>query len=232
MFDFNKNTKNYRDTIDKNISITGANSYYFAEFKVNYSAKLLTKKNFDARKILDFGCGDGVSEEFFVKYFPRSEIFGVDVAENFVALAKSKKLTNTNFCSFDGENLPFEENFFDYVFVACVFHHINAYKRAKVLKEIHRVIKPGGYLHIYEHNPLNPLTNYQVSKSDLDVGVTLIKPKELSNKLADAGFKNIKTNYIMFFPRWRIFTPFHFIEKYLEKAPLGGQYVIEAIKSQ
>lgn len=230
MFDFNDNTKNYREIIDRNIKITGADSMYFADFKVKYSADLLKNSPKNKLNILDYGSGDGLTEKFFLKYFPYAQITGLDISENFVKKAKSLNLAGTNFVHFDGKTVPFSDNYFDLVYTACVLHHISEKNHQQTYKDFFRILKKGGHLHIYEHNPLNPFTSYQVSKSELDTGVKLLYSTKLLKNLLSVGFSKVRVMYIMFFPRHSVFKPFHSIEKYLKNIPFGGQYVIEAEK--
>ena len=222
---FDHFSKKYREIHDKNLRLSGANSDYFCEYKILEVKKHeKTKKEL---KILDVGCGDGSSEEFFSKHFSKSKITGIDVSKVSIKVAKDKKIPRCSFLNYDGEKIPFKDNTFDVIFVACVFHHINKNFHQKIADEIMRVLKPKGRLYIFEHNPLNPLTQYMVNDCIFDKNAELIRSSELV-KL----FKIMKKEifYTIFFPRSNFFKFLVPLEKYLIKMPFGGQYFVKLVK--
>jgi ubiquinone/menaquinone biosynthesis C-methylase UbiE len=218
----------YRNTHTKNIgSISGEDSFYFSELKIKELLKYEKDSNL---KVLDFGCGDGVSEIFFQKYFPGFRITGIDVSNESIKRAQEKQLVNSVFENYDGQQLPYENLSYDIVFVACVFHHIVKEKQPMLMNEIQRVLKNKGRLYFFEHNPINPFTRYVVKTCQFDKGVKLIFPNSARKLLKQKGFSENMIRYIIFFPRYRIFIPFLFLEKYLTKFPFGGQYYLRAVK--
>jgi SAM-dependent methyltransferase len=123
-----------------------------------------------------------------------------------------------------GQNpkLPFAAEGFDVIFSACVFHHIPISLRPFWIDELHRVLKPNGLLMIYEHNPLNPITQYVFRTAEFDVGAHMISSTSLSKLLRRSKFSHVNSKFRAFFPRWlRIFLK---LEPYLTKIPIGAQY--------
>ncbi len=226
--DFDDFADDYRQIHSQNIKITGENSEYFSEYKILGLAKFLEKNN--PLKILDYGCGDGGSEVYFEKYFPKASILGIDVSNQSLKIATQKKLKNSTFLTFDGSTIPSNSQTFDVIFAACVFHHIEGNKHIEVLQEFFRVLKDGGLVVVFEHNRLNPLTRKAVWKCKFDEGVKLVSVFDLKKKMKRAGFKNFCTNFTLFMPRYKFFKPFLFLENYLKKLPIGGQYYISAQK--
>ncbi|MFH1678715.1 MAG: class I SAM-dependent methyltransferase, partial [Candidatus Omnitrophota bacterium] len=80
-----------------------------------------------------------------IKYFkmndPGIRWIGVDIKSSVELNLRIWK--NAEFITFDGVNLPFEDESIDLVFCSQVFEHVK-YPR-KLLKEIRRVLVPGGY---------------------------------------------------------------------------------------
>jgi len=87
-------------------------------------------------KILDVGCGSKPYESLFLK---SSSYTGVDIE------VSGHSHTNSKIDFFyDGKTLPFEDSSFDAVVSFEVFEHV--FNLDEVLKEIRRVLKPGGKL--------------------------------------------------------------------------------------
>jgi ubiquinone/menaquinone biosynthesis C-methylase UbiE len=224
---FDEFALDYRKVHSKNISISGADSNYFAEMKVKWLGTF--EKNVPL-KVLDLGCGDGTTALYFQQHFPQWKITGIDVSAKSIEQAKDKELSNAEFKVYDGEHIPFEAETFDLVFVAGVFHHVAFEYHAQLAAEIKRVMKGGARLYFFEHNPLNPLTRYLVNTCVFDKDAKLLRSNYAVSLLERNGFGNIRKRFIIFFPRKGWLSSFIFLEKYLQKIPLGGQFVLVAIK--
>lgn len=132
----------------------------------------------DGDRVLDFGCGDGSLLDLFSG--KNIEYFGVDVSEKFIEMARRKY--NRNYAKFQRtssfERLPFPDNYFNIVYSIAVFHHLPSEKhRKKVAAELHRILKPGGYIiatvwNLWQRKYIkNILSNWKdklLMKSDLD----------------------------------------------------------------
>ena len=92
-------------------------------------------------KVLDLGCGEGNSEAKFKAHEQKVEWFGLDIDESPEVNARTKIIGN--FYTFDGINIPFDNNYFDVIYSNQVFEHVR-YPEA-LLTEINRVLKPGAY---------------------------------------------------------------------------------------
>lgn len=151
------------------------------------------------KRILDFGCGDGVYVQEFLKR-GASEIVGIDESAKMIEIANKKfnHLENTKFLVADGNNLPFENDVFDIVFANFVLHHF--IDTLKPLKEIFRVLKRGGYfiatLGAYDipensNIPLNIAVPIRLGAGEDTVLVhnTLKSYKQVEEDLKNSGFK-------------------------------------------
>src|SRR5687768_15341530 len=100
--DFDDHASDYRQIHTQNIRVSGADSFYFAEMKV----QLLQGFEKDVSlRVLDVGCGDGATELFFYKYFPSWHITGIDVSEESIRIAKSRNIPSAVFHTYDGTNM-------------------------------------------------------------------------------------------------------------------------------
>lgn len=90
-------------------------------------------------RLLDVGCGDGTFVALVKdKYW---QVYGVDISVEALQRAERKgiKVFRVNL---NTEPLPFEPNYFDAVTCLDVIEHV--FDPRFLLKEIHRVLKPGG----------------------------------------------------------------------------------------
>lgn len=93
------------------------------------------------RPILDIGCGWGE----FAESFGVNIDMGVDIApRDLYAAVKGKMYKNLTLA--DARNLPFADNSYGSIFSISTFEHIT--DTPKLLKEMHRILKPGGILAI------------------------------------------------------------------------------------
>lgn len=93
-------------------------------------------------QVLDVGCGNGRLLKLFAQH--PVEYTGVDSSEQLIELAKINQPAG-RFVVGDVLQLPFPDAQFDVIFMIAVLHHIpSRVLRERVLREIWRVLKPGG----------------------------------------------------------------------------------------
>jgi ubiquinone/menaquinone biosynthesis C-methylase UbiE len=223
--EFDKIAEEYTVITESVLGASGENTDFFAEYKVRDSRQLVDSLNFSSElKILDFGSGVGGSIPFFKRYYPLSQLTCLDVSRKSLAIASQRFQDLADFLHFSGETIPQDDDTFDVVFSACVFHHIPQNIHDKLLVEIRRILKPGGVFIAFEHNPLNFLTVKAVNNCPFDKNAVLIKGNKFRGLLIDAGFSNEGLHYRIFFPaQLKIL---RFFEKYLKWFPLGAQYYV------
>jgi ubiquinone/menaquinone biosynthesis C-methylase UbiE len=96
--------------------------------------------------VLDLASGPGFIAMAFAPHC--REVVGVDATERFVARATAeaarRRLDNVSFALGVAENLPFKDNRFDLAVCRFAFHHF--LDPPAVLREMRRVVRPGGNL--------------------------------------------------------------------------------------
>jgi len=212
----------------KNITLSGRMPEFFAEYKILETSKIIEKYGIPARRILDFGSGIGNSVPWFRKYFPESELICADISQRSIELSKQRLPGNETYLKIDNNSLGLPDCSMDLIFSACVFHHIPQEEHGIWFKELHRVLKVGGFLVIFEHNPLNPLTVSAVNKCPFDKNAVLINARKLRRSAELAGWKGINTTYHIFFPR--VLAVLRPLEKLLRRICVGAQYCFVARK--
>ncbi len=109
-------------------------------------------KNPDAR-ILDICCGTGDLTAALLKHRPAQAepVTGLDFSPEMLARARTKyAATNIVWTEGDAMHLPYSDNSFDLVTAAFGFRNLSNY--AAGLRELHRVLRPGGQIGILECN--------------------------------------------------------------------------------
>lgn len=91
---------------------------------------------------LDLGCGTGEMLRLILQKDIHKELCGIDLSEEMLAVAKSKLTEKVKLFLGDSESLPFSNNSFDVVYCNDSFHHYPTPQN--VIREVHRVLKPGG----------------------------------------------------------------------------------------
>ncbi|CAO3598319.1 unnamed protein product [Absidia cylindrospora] len=126
------------------------NSQHFS-LKVIFDGNILptiTTSLAQEAKILDVGCGSSTWCLEMALDYPRAEIRGLDMADMFPTTIRPQ---NVNFDLHNAlEGLPYENNTFDLVHMRLLIAAWRLDEWAFVLKEIYRVLKPGGYVQLVE----------------------------------------------------------------------------------
>ena len=171
--------------------------------------------------VLDVGCGVGLTDGYLEGRV--GSLQGIDVSEGVVEEAVRANPW-AKYRTYDGETIPIETGDVDLAFAICVLHHVAPPDRTAFVRELARVVKPGGLVAIFEHNPLNPLTRLAVSRCDFDRGVVLAGRGRTTEMLRSAQMDIVERPYILFFPfRAAVLRA---VERHLSWLPLGAQYAV------
>ena len=111
--------------------------------KLHYLPRLVDFAGYNGKRLLDVGCGLGNDLSRFAR--GGAQVTGVDVAPNAIELARSNFMQrglNGDFLVMNGEALQFQDNSFDVVYCHTVLHFTP--NPARMISEIHRVLRPGG----------------------------------------------------------------------------------------
>ena len=99
------------------------------------------------KRILEIGCGNGVQSMYILRKYMPANITGVDLSSENIAIANRQKesmgIENARFLVDDAQNLKHIDNEgFDVVLnIESAFHYPD---KPSFLKELYRVLKPGG----------------------------------------------------------------------------------------
>jgi ubiquinone/menaquinone biosynthesis C-methylase UbiE len=232
--EFDSYKESYRSDIDKAISFSGQSHDFFTRVKAEYLLSLLrdfrqaeanSAATSERLKVLDIGCGHGHIHPYLANGDVPLTLFGTDVASTVVEEARLMNPSVT-YQSYGGERLPYEDQSFDVAFTIAVIHHVPPAQWPTFLKEMRRVVRPGGMIVVFEHNPINPLTQWVVRTCPIDENAVLLSSRRLSRLIAQTRFVDITKRYILFTPLdGPVYRKFDNVIGWL---PLGAQYYVAA----
>jgi ubiquinone/menaquinone biosynthesis C-methylase UbiE len=108
------------------------------------------------QRVLDLGCGTGTLAIQVKRRQPAAEVAGLDADPEMLDQARAKaersgvELELTE--GFSNE-LPYEDASFDRVLSTLFFHHLDPQPKRQTAREIARVLRPGGELHVADWGP-------------------------------------------------------------------------------
>ncbi|RUS22543.1 S-adenosyl-L-methionine-dependent methyltransferase [Endogone sp. FLAS-F59071] len=149
-------------------------------------------------KVLDVGCGPGIWALEMAHDFDNVDVYAIDIVDTY---PKDIKPPNVHFSIANVlEGLPFPDNYFDLVQVRTFVVALRATEWPTAVKEVYRVVKPGGYVQFVELEDLY----YRLAGESLkffDQMIDILKnagfdpliAKKIGALLKMQGFVNIKT---------------------------------------
>ena len=186
--EYKKRSKKHFDEISSDYSSTFTGKY---TEPMHYSLiKELEGKNF--KTLLDVGCGNGTFLSMVLNKFD-VEVSGIDISPGMIEKSKELLDDRADLKVGDSEHLPWNNRYFDVVTCIASFHHYPGPEL--VLKEMERVLRPGGILMIadpFTPNNLFRLFANILMKFSKSGDVRIYSQKEMRELLEKCGFTLIK----------------------------------------
>jgi 2-polyprenyl-3-methyl-5-hydroxy-6-metoxy-1,4-benzoquinol methylase len=208
----------YEEDHKSSIRASGEDPSYFHDYKL---ACLARKGVDETAPLLDFGCGVGNLTERFVKRYREVHAFDPSV----VSVARARERAPEATFHETASSLP--KGHFETAVLSGVLHHVAPDARHDLLVGVRALMRPGGRIFVFEHNPLNPVTRRAVAACAFDDDAILLWPWETRRSLKRAGFTDVALDYIVFFPR-----PLAFLrplEPRLHRLALGAQQLVVGV---
>jgi SAM-dependent methyltransferase len=156
--------------------------------------------------IVEVGCGVGAQTKILLRRNPHLRVDGIDISPKQLGaarkhLASELKQKRVRFRQGDASKLPYETSAFDGAFICWFLEHVP--EPVKVLKDTHRVLKPGALIYATEVmnsslfvEPYSPaLLTYWFHFNDYQWSIKghPFVGAELGNLLLQAKFRDIQT---------------------------------------
>jgi ubiquinone/menaquinone biosynthesis C-methylase UbiE len=147
----------YISSLDKNAEVIFLNYGYADDENIKlkkedeenrYSIQLyhhiVSSIGLEGLDVLEVGCGRGGGAFYIARYFSPKSVMGIDLCKKSIDFCeKHYSLKGLSFCHGDALNLPHMDNGFDVVVNVESSHRYS--DMGRFLKEVYRVLKPGGY---------------------------------------------------------------------------------------
>jgi ubiquinone/menaquinone biosynthesis C-methylase UbiE len=101
----------------------------------------------DGMRVLDIGAGTGTLAALVGERHPGARVTGLDADPAMLARARAKA-PGASFDEGLSYELPYPDASFDRVLSSLFFHHLRPRDKRRTLAEAHRVLRPGGELHV------------------------------------------------------------------------------------
>ena len=104
-------------------------------------------------RVLDLGCGTGTLTVLIKQYHPNADVVGLDGDPEVLEIARTKaakagvEITLDHGMAFQ---LSYSDGAYDRVLTSLVMHHLTRDEKQSTFGEVHRVLRPGGELHILD----------------------------------------------------------------------------------
>lgn len=161
---------------------------------------MLIHPSYRKGRILDIGCG---TYPLFLLNTKFSEKYGLDkiMHEDFNGQFQDQKIILNNYDIEKGDLMPFESEYFNVVTMLAVFEHVEQKRLVGILREIHRILKPGGiYIMTTPAAWTDRLLKFMaklrlVSHVELEEHKDAYTPSRIFSILQDSGFYEKKLRF-------------------------------------
>ena len=224
MESFDRLADNYDDLLKDPLRDRFAHgSDFFIRQKVRIVERRLPRAGEAPLRVLDAGCGQGTALGMLRG---QVRVFGSDISLPMLKDAVHRGPVAVQ----EPYDLPFADDTFDAAYAFCIYHHIPDADHVRHLSELRRVVKPGGEVMVFEHNPYNPVTARIFARAPIDRGCHMIRPRTMRETFQAARFAGVEQGYLLFVPE-SLHAIFGFVEPALGWLPLGGQYFVSGRKT-
>ena len=168
------------------------------EERIDTITDMIKNLNFETggMKVLDIGAGTGQIIQAVKKYYnlPKSDVYAIDQK-----LPNIKDITTLTYDK--NGNIPLPNQSIDVILMFNVLHHIPIQPRLEILKEVQRILVPGGLVIIREHaDDHDP--NFEkfidlihqfwyISENEHEDPLVLMTREETTQLMSDIGLKSV-----------------------------------------
>lgn len=149
--------------------------------------KIIPFSSLSGKRVLEIGCGMGLHSELIIR--AGANFSAIDLSATSVEATRKRlvlKGLDGDIKQADAENIPFEDHTFDFVWSWGVIHHSS--RTARIVREISRVLKPGGECRVMVYNRLGVIVPIVYFKEHLAKGKFLQQDFDQTLLTSSDGF--------------------------------------------
>lgn len=158
--------------------------------------------------VLDVGCGTGTLLQAIATQTPGAHLTGLDADPAVLGIARRKLAASASASDAQCElikarstRINLADASFDHVVSTLFFHHLAPADKQTTVAEIHRVLRPGGSVHIADWGQptgtLQRLAYYQIQLLDGFATTTEHVSSQLTERFRNGGFESVEeTGYL------------------------------------
>ena len=163
-------------------------------YSIQFYHHVATAVPIDGKDVLEVGCGRGGGAAYIARYLKPKQMTGLDRTPSAIEFARRHFASEKNlrFVEGDAHSLPFEDNSFDAVVnIESAQHYADI---DRFLREVHRVLRPGGHLliacfedpskDVYPRRSLDRSPLKAMSEEDVTPGVVRAMDLDSARRLA------------------------------------------------
>jgi ubiquinone/menaquinone biosynthesis C-methylase UbiE len=128
-----------------------------------FKRRLIQEANIRPKmRVLDLGCGTGTLTLMLKSTHPEAEVTALDGDPQVLDIARAKSgAGNIKWDQGLASSLPYPDSRFDRLVTSLVIHHLTTDEKRRAFKEMYRVLKPRGEMHVLDFGePHSPLTRF------------------------------------------------------------------------
>lgn len=148
-------------------------------------------------RVLEIGTGTGLHAQWLIEQ-TGCKYTGTDISPAMLEQARGTLGDEVELVVTAAESLPFDEGRFDAVYCSGTLHHVA--DKAQGVREMARVVKPGGHVVLSEPNRWNPLNIKAYLTERVERGVIEMNVGNFGKWYRQAGLEVVRREFFNFTP--------------------------------
>ncbi|MBP7936520.1 MAG: class I SAM-dependent methyltransferase [Phycisphaerae bacterium] len=225
---FDQYALNYEAELCRGLRWSGQQPDWFAERRVACVRQHCHESGLAPRQVLEFGCGVGIHVPFLRAAFPESQIIGLDISRESLAVA-ARRHGSHHVCFSTPEEFS-QRHTADLAYVNGVFHHIAPAEHRHWLHRIRDYMAPGALLAMFDNNPFSLPARWVMHSIPFDQNAIMVNPHRFARLMRATGFGRPRLRFHFLFPR--ALSCLHGIESLVARLPLAAQFSLLACRKE
>lgn len=179
--------------------------------------------------VVNFACGIGNDSRELREQLRAEKVIGLDTDHAALKVAE-QRYYDSRFFSWTSQATEIAMESVDVVYGVGIFQARSVEERSELLRSFHGWLKPGGYLALFENNPICLWGSSVLPKTQWKREGRRVRQSEVSKLIRTAGFEFPLIRSLLFFPKLLSFL--RPCEPLLSVLPFGAQFMALSKRSE